>query len=84
MTRKLFHLCLLGVVLLAGVATYAVCRNLAPAHGEPLNCMRRWLTLSSAQWHGTYQAGTWSRQWYGDATPLAAWSKRINFGSDLD
>ena len=49
MARKLFHLSLLGVVLVAGAASYAVRRNLGASDGRPMDCARRWLDLSNKQ-----------------------------------
>ncbi len=49
MVRKLFHLSLLGVVLVAAAAGYAVRRNLGSATGRPMACARRWLDLSDEQ-----------------------------------
>jgi Spy/CpxP family protein refolding chaperone len=49
MARKLFHLSLVGVVLVAGAASYAVRRNLSSAGQRPMDCARRWLDLSDQQ-----------------------------------
>lgn len=49
MTRRLFHLGLLGVVLVAAAASYAVHLRLDPVGGRPLECARQWLTLSRQQ-----------------------------------
>jgi uncharacterized membrane protein len=49
MTRKLFHLSLLGLVLVAGAGSYAVRRSLDPAQGNSLECAHRWLSLSGSQ-----------------------------------
>ncbi len=49
MARKFFHLGLLGVVLAAGVTSYAVRRNLYSADGRPMDCARQWLDLSRKQ-----------------------------------
>jgi Spy/CpxP family protein refolding chaperone len=49
MARKLFHLGLLGVVLVAGATSYAVRRNLLSADDSPMNCARQWLDLSRKQ-----------------------------------
>jgi len=49
MARKLFHLSLLCVVLVAGAASYAVRRNLGSSDGQPIDCARRWLDLSNQQ-----------------------------------
>ena len=49
MARKLFHLGLVGVVLVAGAASYAVRRNLCSVDAKPMDCARRWLGLSNEQ-----------------------------------
>lgn len=49
MARKLFHIGLLGVVLVAGAASYAVRRNLGSPDGRPMACARQWLDLSDQQ-----------------------------------
>jgi Spy/CpxP family protein refolding chaperone len=49
MAKKIFHLSLLCVVLVAGAASYAVRRNLGSTDGKPMDCARRWLDLSNQQ-----------------------------------
>ena len=49
MTRRLFHVGLLGLVLIAGAGAYTVRRNLDPRGSQASDCMRYWLSLSSEQ-----------------------------------
>lgn len=49
MTRRLFHVGLLGLVLIAGAAAYTVRRNLGPQGSQASDCMRHWLSLSPEQ-----------------------------------
>lgn len=49
MTRRLFHVGLLGLVLIAAAGGYTVRRNLAVQGSQASEGMRRWLSLSSEQ-----------------------------------
>jgi Spy/CpxP family protein refolding chaperone len=49
MTTRIFHIGLLGLVVLAGAGTYMVRRNLGTPAPAPADCTRHWLGLSADQ-----------------------------------